>query len=329
MEKYKAMNILILSAGTRVKAIRSFRQAIPDFGSVIATDLSPLAPALYEADRYYTVPPISDREYIGTIIEICRRDRANGVLSLIDPELSLLALHEEEFSAVGTKVIGSSYDLCEMSLDKMAMYRWLSRHGYRCARSWGSLGEFERALGAREVEFPVFVKPVRGSASAAVTKCGGIDAVKLLFSHEDGLMVQEYLRGQEYGADVYVDMVSGEVVSIFLKKKLRMRAGETDKAESVIDADAFRLIERFVLEAGYRGPVDIDLFCVDGDWYISEVNPRFGGGYPFAYECGCNFPQYIIENLGGKANEKMVGRYRPHCQMAKWSDVAIVGARDS
>ena len=55
----------------------------------------------------------------------------------------------------------------------------------------------------------------------------------------------------------------------------------------------FDLIETFVKKVGFKGIIDIDLFQVNGEYYISEVNPRFGGGYSHAYECGINVPRMI------------------------------------
>ena len=136
-------------------------------------------------------------------------------------------------------------------------------------------------------------------------------------------MIQEFLDGQEIGADVYIDMISGEVVSIFTKKKLKMRAGETDKAVSFKDDKLFALIERFVKEAGYRGQIDIDIFEVNGEYYISEVNPRFGGGYPHAYECGCDHVLLIKNNLEGITNKKKIGAYDEGIYMMKYNEVAI------
>ena len=130
------MTILLLSAGTRNKIVQYFRQALHGQGRVLATDCSPLAPALYDADKYFIVPRMTDPGYLNEILDICRRERVSGVLSLIDPELSLLAAHEAEFAALGTTVIGSPLDQCEMALDKMRMFAWLTEHGYRCARSW-------------------------------------------------------------------------------------------------------------------------------------------------------------------------------------------------
>lgn len=318
------MNILILAAGTRNKIVQYFKRAIGDSGKVIATDASLLGPAIYDADKYYIVPNITDPGYIDIILDICKKEEINGVLSLIDPELSLLAANEEKFEALGVTIIGSSYDLCEMALDKMQMYEWLKSHGYNCARSWMDKDEFYKAVDAGEVSYPVFVKPYRGSASISISKAYDKETVDLLFAHEDDLMIQEFLNGQETGADVYIDLISGEVVSIFTKKKIKMRAGETDKAVSFKDPELFALIEKFVLEAGYRGQIDIDIFEINGKYYISEVNPRFGGGYPHAYEAGCDHMKLILNNLNGITNEKNVGVYDEGIYMMKYNEVKII-----
>ena len=86
-----------------------------------------------------------------------------------------------------------------------------------------------------------------------------------------------------------------------------MRAGETDKAVSFKDEKLFEIIRKFVSEAGYRGQIDIDIFDIDGEYYISEVNPRFGGGYPHAYESGADHMKMIVNNLEAKPNRSIVG----------------------
>ena len=318
------MNILILAAGTRNKIIQYFKRAFDGIGSVVATDASRLGPAIYDADKYYIVPPITEPDYIENILDICKKERIKGVLSLIDPELSLLAANEEKFKAIGVTVIGSSYDLCEMALDKMRMYEWLKNHGYNCARSWRNKGDFYKAVEAGEVSYPVFVKPYRGSASVNIFKAYDKETVDLLFAHEDDLMIQEFIGGQEIGADVYIDMISGETVSIFTKRKIKMRAGETDKAVSFKDPELFDLIEKFVNDTGYRGQIDIDIFEIDGRYYISEVNPRFGGGYPHAYESGVDHMKLILNNLKGVVNQNYIGAYDEGIYMMKYNEVKVM-----
>lgn len=206
---------------------------------------------------------------------------------------------------------------------KFRMFNWLKEHGYRCAESYIDKERFYSDAKNGKIGYPVFVKPAKGSASIAVSKVYDRETVELLYEHEDGLMIQEFLDGQEIGADVYVDMISGEVVSIFTKKKLKMRAGETDKAVSFKDERLFELIEKFVKEAGYTGQIDIDIFDVGGKYYISEVNPRFGGGYPHAYEIGADHMKLILNNLNGIANKKTIGEYDSGIYMMKYNELMV------
>ena len=320
------MNILILSAGTRNKIVQYFKKNLNGKGIVIATDCSEIAPAIYDADKHYIVPRMDSPKYLDAIFKICKENSVSGVLSLIDPELSLLAAHEDKFAAIGITVIGSNFDLCEMSLDKMQMFHWLTEHGYKTARSYVDKETFYQDVNAGTINYPVFVKPIRGSASIAINKVTDKETIDLLFAHDDNLMIQEFLDGQEIGADVYIDMISGEVVSIFTKKKLKMRAGETDKAVSFKNEKLFLLIERFVTEVGYRGQIDIDIFDIGGEYYISEVNPRFGGGYPHAYECGVDHMKFIIENLNGRATKRNIGAYEDGIYMMKYNEVMMKNA---
>ncbi|MEE3427359.1 MAG: ATP-grasp domain-containing protein [Ruminococcus sp.] len=317
------MNILILSAGTRNKIVQYFKKALNGKGKVVATDMSELAPAIYDADKYYIVPRMTEPGYIDKIFDICEKENINGVLSLIDPELSLIAKNKDEFFKRGVTVIGSSFELCEMSLDKFQMFQWLSKHGYNCAKSYLDKESFFKDVEAGLINYPVFVKPAKGSASIAISKVYDRETIDLLFAHEDGLMIQEYLDGQEIGADVYIDMISGEVDSIFTKKKIKMRAGETDKAVSFKDEKLFELIEKFAKESGFSAQIDIDIFDIGGEYYISEVNPRFGGGYPHAFESGCDHMKLILNNLNGQPNKKQIGDYRNGTIMMKYVELLV------
>ena len=84
-------NILILSAGTRNKVVQAFKKELEGKGKVIATDCSNIGPAIYDADKCYIVPRIDAPDYIDCILDICKKEEISGVLSLIDPEVSLLA----------------------------------------------------------------------------------------------------------------------------------------------------------------------------------------------------------------------------------------------
>jgi carbamoyl-phosphate synthase large subunit len=318
------MNLLILSCGTRNKIVQYFKRELSGKGLVMATDCSNLASALYEADKHFIVPRIDDENYLSNILSICKDNNIQAVFSLIDPEISILAKHMKDFLDIGTKPIISNQALVEMSFNKYSMYEFLLNNGFRTIKSYINKEEFYSDLKAGVIDYPVFVKPVEGSASINISKVNSKEEIELLFHSYDNLMIQEYMDGLEYGADVYIDMISGEPVAIFTKEKLKMRAGETDKSVSIKDEKLFELIQQFVVKAGFKGVIDIDIFKVNGQYYISEVNPRFGGGYPHAYESGVNIPLMIINNLLGNKNKNLIGQYDKGIYMMKFSEVKIV-----
>ena len=319
-------NILILSAGTRNKVVQAFKKTINGKGRIVATDCSNLAPAVYEADEFYLVPRISEPGYIDRILDICQREKISGVFSLIDPELSLLSKESERFKAIGTTPVVSPYELVETCFDKYEFFKLMKSFGIPTGRCFITKEEFFKARDNGEISYPVFVKPVRGSASININKVTSDEEINVLFNHYDDLMIQEYMAGQEYGADVYIDMISGECTSIFIKKKIKMRAGETDKSVSVKIQALFKTIAEFTKKAGFRGMIDIDIFHDEAKdiYYFSEVNPRFGGGYPHAYACGVDMPAQLINNLEGVENPVNIGDYKEGICMMKYNETAIM-----
>lgn len=321
------MNILITSAGTRNKVIQYFKENFNGIGNVIATDMSDIAPAIYDADKFFLTPKIDDENYIDKLIEICKKEKVSAVFSLIDPELSLIAKNKDRFLEIGVIPIVSKYEAVELAFDKYEMYKDLISNGFKTAKTYINKEDFYQDLEKKIIDFPVFVKPVRGSASLNISKVTCKKELDLLFELYDDLIIQEFLNGQEIGADVYVDPISKKVVSIFTKEKIKMRAGETDKSRSFKDNKLFSLIISLVEKIGYEYMIDIDIFKIGDEYYFSEINPRFGGGYPHAYEAGVNFPKMIINSLNHIENRKQIGEYEENIYMMKYNEIKIISKR--
>lgn len=318
------MNILITSAGTRNKIVQYFKKELNGRGKVIATDMIDLAPAIYDADKFYLVPRIDHKDYIKALLDICKKEKIDCIFTLIDPELSLIAKNKNKFLEIGVTPLISNYDVVELAFDKYKMYKYLDLNGYKCAKSYINKNEFYKDLEAKKIKFPVFVKPYKGSASININKVSSRAEIDTLFDLYDDLLIQEFLDGQEIGADVYIDPISKKVVSIFTKEKIKMRAGETDKSRSFKDEKLFSLIIKLVEEIGYKYMIDMDIFRINDEYYISEINPRFGGGYPHAYESGVNFPKLIINSMNGVENTVEIGNYEEEIYMMKYNEVKII-----
>lgn len=317
-------NILLLSVGTRNKVVQYFMENKSINDSVICTDMSIYAPALYEGDRFYITPHLKNDNYLEEIINICEKEKVSAIISLIDPELEVLSENQNIFSERGIKLLQSSIDVIKTSFDKFLFYKKLTRNNFKTQKSYFELKNILKDLSNKQLKFPLFVKPNKGSASLNINKVYDEKTLINLFERYDDLIVQEFIDGEEYGIDVYIDLISKEVISIFIKKKIKMRAGETDKSISIKDEKLLNLIDAFVKDMGYVGQIDIDVFHKDGEYYISEVNPRFGGGYPHAYEAGCNFPKYIFNNLNGKENQPEIGKYEEGTIMMKYNELKFI-----
>lgn len=325
LEKKMKNNILILSCGSRNTIIHYFKKELKHNGLVIATDCSKYAPALYDADKHYIVPSINNEDYLNIILSICRENNISGVFSLIDPELTLLAENRQRFLDIGSLPLVSDHKTVEMCFNKFEFYNYLIKNDFKTIKTYINKDDFYTDLKDGLIAYPVFVKPVSGSASININIAESTEEVEFLYKRFNDLIIQELMYGKELGIDVYIDMISGEPVSIFAKEKIAMRAGETDKSISIKDDNLFTLIIRLVKKMGLIGMIDIDIFKTGDDFYISEINPRFGGGYPHAYHCGINIPGMIINNLNNIVNKPEVGNYDEGVYMMKYNEVKIIG----
>lgn len=318
------MNILILSCGTRNLLVRYFKEPGSGFDNVIGTDCSPYAPALYETDAHYLVPRMTQPDYLDIILDICRKESIRAVLPLQEDELALIASHRKLFTDIGVTPVVSSLDAVNLCRDKYAFYQHLISHQLPALTSCDSFHAFLEKREAGHMDLPVFLKPTKGCGSIGIQKVEHLELLEALCKYADeDYMIQNLAQGEEFGADIYVDMLTRRPVSVFVKKKLRMRAGETEKSVSYKDDTLFDLIRNTVASLDLSGPIDMDIFQVDGRYYISEINPRFGGGYPHAHNCGIHFPKLIANNLAGKENTDTIGSYEDGICMLKYTDLMM------
>ncbi len=317
------MNILMCSAGRRVELLKDIRKSMSDGSKIIATDLSEYAPALYMADKYYLVPRIDDPAYMDEVIDICRKEKVDAVTTLIDPEIAILAENRERFETEGILVLAPYKETASLCFDKYKMYEHLKEHNVRTVSTWGTFAEVMEAVDGGELAFPVFVKPRRGSGSVGARKIYDEEALKLAFTEDESLIAQEYMDCEDLDADVYIDTVSGEPAAIFSKKKISTTIGGANKTVSFKDEKLFEFIKEALKIFEFNGPIDMDFFCKDGEYYLSEINPRFGGAYLHAYGAGVDFIKLIENNVAGRANDSIIGKYEEGVVMMMYDSVVI------
>ena len=318
------MNILFCSVGRRCELLKDFRKTLGDKVRMVVTDNSVYAPAPAFADVCYRVPLITDPEYIPTILEICKKENINAVTTLIDPEISILASHRKEFEELGVEVLAPYEETAKLCFDKYEMYKYLTEKGINTVKTYGSFADFDKDYKEGKINLPVFVKPRTGSGSVGARKVDTYELLKEVTEKDPGLIIQELMTGKDMDADVYVDTISHEVIAIFSKKKISTTIGGANKTISFKDEKLFEFAKKALEVFKFNGPLDMDLFYQDGEYYLSEINPRFGGAYLHAYGAGVDFPSFIYRNVEEKKeNSPQIGMYDENVVMMMYDSVVI------
>ena len=120
-----------------------------------------------------------------------------------------------------------------------------------------------------------------------------------------------------------MDTISHKPVSIFSKRKISTTIGGANKTISFKDQRLFDFVTEALGAFEFNGPIDVDFFCKNGEYYLSEVNPRFGGAYLHAYGAGVDFIKLIDKNLKGEENKAEIGNYEEGVVMMMYDSVVI------
>lgn len=310
------MNILFTCAGRRTYLLKYFKENMAEGDKVVATDMQLSAPALQAADVKLQVPAVYDPEYVNITLKICEEQKIDALISLNDLELPILAENKAKFEALGVKVIVSDPQVIDIAFDKYKTAQWVESLGLVAPKTYVRLADVKEALAKGEIEFPLFMKPRWGSGSIGQESIADMEELDIYYNllmkkikktilatasvGDEYIMIQEKLTGSEFGLDIMNDL-TGKNVAVSVKQKLAMRAGETDKAVTV-DLPEVREMGKKIGEAlGHIGNLDVDIMQrADGAYCVLELNPRFGGGYPFSYEAGVNMPKAIIQWVKGE-----------------------------
>ncbi len=310
------MNILFTCAGRRTYLLKYFKENLAEGDKVVATDMQLSAPALQVADVRLQVPAVYDPEYVNITLNICKEQKIDALLSLNDLELPILAENKDRFEELGVKVIVSDPEVIDIAFDKYKTAQWVESLGLVAPKTYVRLEDAKKALSAGEIEFPLFMKPRWGSGSIGLESIADMEELDIYYNllmkkikktilatasvGDEYIMIQEKLTGSEFGLDIMNDL-NGNHFAVSVKQKLAMRAGETDKAVTV-DLPEVREMGRKIGESlGHIGNLDVDIMQrADGAYCVLELNPRFGGGFPFSYEAGVNMPKAIIQWIKGE-----------------------------
>lgn len=312
------MNILLTCAGRRNYLIDYFKTALAGRGQIFVSDSNSNAVSIQEADRAFILPKVDSCEYFDRLLEICDENKIALLISLNDLELPLLARQRDRFVKIGTIPAISDPSVIDICFDKWKTFQFLTENQIPTPKTYLSLADARAAIANGELKFPLTIKPRWGTASIGIEYPQNDEELELAYrflsqrlsrtiiANASSLdptrcvLIQEKIVGEEYGLDIIADL-DGNYITTSVKRKLFMHAGETDRAISIVNPQLSQIGQKISQKLQHVANLDCDVFGCGDNYYVLELNPRFGGGYPFSHLAGINLPAALIAWASGES----------------------------
>ena len=313
------MNILLLPTGKRLYLVEFFQKALGGRGEVHASNTE-LSPALFAADKYFLTPPMYSADYKDVILQYCIEHAVHAVIPLSDLNLPVLSLAKSEFLSHGIKIIVADYHIVDICNDKWQSYQFMKSKNVNTPATFLTKDDFLQSVRKGLSTFPVMVKLRFGAGAFGVYEAENESEIDLYMSVSEKLLKKSYLKnsiptnmqplallqekiqGYEYTLDVVNDL-AGNYRTTFIKKKLGILNGE---ANPVVfeDVEIIKTLGKQIGEAlKHVGDCNVDCILSGEQVYVLDLNPRFGGCYPYSQLAGANLPRAIVAWLHGEEPE--------------------------
>jgi carbamoyl-phosphate synthase large subunit len=311
--------VLFTCAGQRVDIVSAFRRA---GARTVAVDADPLAPALYHAHERAIVPRVDEPGYLPSLQALVREHEVRLVVPLADLDHLLLAERRTELD--GALVLLPAPEVVRRTEDKYEAHLFFEQHGIPSPASWlpGELPD--------ELPYPVLVKPRRGFGSRHIYRAEDRDELAFYLRKTPAdSFVQQLCAGEEFSIDVLSDF-EGRCLGAIPRTMIESKGGESIKGMSIKDEALIDFGRQVAETLPIWGPANIQCFRVAPDRHeVTDVNPRFGGGFPLPLAAGGRYPELALALARGERPEPRLGDFREGVTMTRFFSDLCLSAGDA
>ena len=272
----------VVVTGVGGAGIGAIIDALSDY-LVVGVDADDMAVGRFLVDKFYRVPMADDPDYIKTLANICKKEKADVVLILVDEEIGALA---GKTFPVATSITNPTMTL--FCLDKRQFYL-LPKH----------LREFEKKIrlpdtwlldNFRYYGGEYILKPRYGRGSQGIYKVSDEIDLKYYQTKLKDYLIQRYIEGNEYTVDVLRNR-HGEFLAVIPRERIAPDSGLSIKGRTVHDEKIIKRTEHVVDGLGLWGAVNVQWI----DDCLIEVNPRLAGSVALSIAAGVNIPAEAVK----------------------------------
>jgi carbamoyl-phosphate synthase large subunit len=318
------VNVLLTCAGQRVDIVRAFQATLdagPHTGGVFVNDTDPLAPALFAADEVLDLPRVDDPDYGAAIANACEARGIRAVLPLTDLDPVILAAAAPGIRATGAEVFLPTPEVARGCQDKWDCHQMLTAAGLPSPPTW-----LPDEVDFATLPYPVMTKARIGFAGRGIHRCADPDelAFFLEYSPLDSVIQACLEGGTEFSIDCLADL-SGRPIGAVPRAMLQSKGGEQIKGETLDDPQLVELAAQVIEGLGLVGPCTVQCFR-DGATIlgVTDINTRFGGGFPLPQAAGAGYPAKIVAMAAGERPEPTLGEHRAGVVMTRFLDQTLL-----
>jgi carbamoyl-phosphate synthase large subunit len=318
------MNIFFPAGGRRVELINLFKKEVSAYsGKIIVGDICNAAPALYIADKPYILPNFKSNKFYKIFKDICEKEEVDLVIPLLDYELDYYSANYKRMQSDGIRVMISDPGHIDIFRNK--------KKTNEAFRESNIPAPLQYDLESRDKTYPVVIKPIKGSASMKISIADNQSDLEMITNKignkkvKDEFVIEAFVEGEEITSDVFVDL-EGNIRAISQRQRIKVRAGEVERSKIVNYKQIDKYIKMFLRSSRVVGVINIQCFLSTEGPKFSEVNARFGGGYPLSYYAGCNFPRSIINMYGNELIQNM--NAKTGCYMLRYDNAVYLNEKE-
>ena len=321
----KKLNVLVLGVGGNVsqgilKALAASNLDYRVTGACIDTE----ALGLYLCDAAYISPSASEGIFISWLIDVCRNERVDIILTGVEEIIDRLVWEAEAIrKETDTLFVSSGALQLQVGRDKLKTCEWLKRNG--CAFPMFAASENQNGIDnlIQSCGFPLIAKPRVGKGSQGVSLINDITELETI-KGADNYVVQQYIGDEEseYTVACYCNKDGNFVELIIMKRKLSY--GTTVKAE-VVQNEAIRKEALKICEALRPiGPINLQM-RLNGDAVpvCFEMNIRFSGTAPMRARFGFNDVEALIREHIFNEDISNFFNVTSGCAYRYWNEIYI------
>jgi carbamoyl-phosphate synthase large subunit len=299
--------VLFTCAGQRVDIVDAFNDA---GATTIAADVNALAPALYRARHSVLVPEVEDEAYVPALRALVEEHDVKVIVPLTDLDQVTLAESRDELR---TLVLLPDAETVERLGDKYLAHVLFEERGIESPPTWLPNGVPDDA------PFPLLVKARHGFGSRHIYRAEDRAQLGFFLGYTPvDSIVQACMAGEEFSVDVFCDL-DGRCLNAIPRTMIESKGGESIKGMTIRDEQLIEVAREVAEKLKLVGPANIQCFRErDARHYVTDINPRFGGGFPLPLAAGGRYPELTLALARGEHPEPNLGDFREGIVMTRF-----------